>query len=91
MDSLNALFESGRIIDLILAVVAVEVLVLILWTKLRGAMTRLDMISLTLPGVMLMLAIRTALTDGPHTMTAAFLAAAFATHLWDVARRRTAR
>ena len=91
MNALEALFEHGRIIDLILIVVLIEVAVLVLWPRLRGAMTRLDIVSLTLPGVLLMLALRAVLTESPNAMTAAFLAAAFVFHLWDVARRRAAR
>jgi hypothetical protein len=91
VNALEALFEQGRIIDLILIVVVIEVAVLALWSRLRGSMTRLDVISLTVPGVMLMLALRAVLTDSPNAMTAAFLAAAFVFHLWDVARRRAAR
>jgi len=87
----DTLIESGRIIDLILLVIVIEIAVLALWPGLRGTMSRLDILSLTLPGVMLMLALRSALTDSPNAMTAAWLAAAFVTHLWDVARRRAAR
>jgi len=82
------LFESGRVIDLILLVVVLEVLALAAWPRLRGAMRLTDIVSLIAPGVMLMLALRAVMTDAPHTITAALLAAAFACHLWDVARRR---
>ena len=83
-----ALFENGRIIDLILAIVVIELVALSLWPRLRGAMSRLDILTLIAPGVMLLLALRGALSGAPHTITAAILAAAFAFHLWDVARRR---
>ncbi|MGJ3230853.1 MAG: hypothetical protein ACFE0P_03570 [Oceanicaulis sp.] len=88
METLEALFASGRIIDLILVLVAVEAVLLAAVPRLRGSMRLLDVAGLLLPGVMLMLAVRAALTGAPHTMTAAMLAAAFAFHLMDVARRR---
>jgi hypothetical protein len=89
--SLETFFQTGLAIDLILIVVVLEVVVLAVWPRLRGSMTLLDVVSLVAPGVMLMLALRSALTDAPNTMTAVFLTAAFACHLWDVARRRRAR
>ena len=88
MAGLEALFDSGRIIDLVLILVAVEAALLVGLPALRGSMTRLDVAGLLAPGVMLMLAVRAALTGAPHTTTAALLAAAFACHLFDVARRR---
>ena len=90
-DWLLALFESGRIIDVVLVVVVVEVAVLALWPRLRGAMSLFDIAALIAPGVMLMLAVRSALTSAPHMETAALLAAAFVFHLWDIGRRRRSR
>lgn len=88
MAGVEALFASGRIIDLILILVLAEAALLATVPALRGSMTRLDVAGLLLPGVMLMLAVRAALTGAHHTTTAALLAAAFACHLFDVARRR---
>ena len=85
---LEGLFASGRIIDLILLVVLAEALALAVWPRLRGRMRLIDVAGLLLPGVMLMLAVRAALTGAPYTMTAAMLAAAFVFHILDVARRR---
>ena len=82
------LFTSGRVVDLILLVVVVEVIVLAAFPCLRGAMSLADVALLIAPGVMLMLALRAALTGAPHTITAAILAAGFVFHLWDVIRRR---
>jgi hypothetical protein len=87
---LDGLFESGRIVDLILLVVLAELIALALWRRLRGEMSLADLIGLLAPGAMLFLALRAALTDAPHTITAACLAAAFAFHLYDLARRRKA-
>ncbi len=83
-------FQSGRAVDVILIVVVVEVLALAMWPRLRGAMRLADVISLVLPGVMLLLALRGALTGAPEMVTAAVLTAAFVCHLWDVLRRRQA-
>lgn len=91
MPTLEQALQSGLAIDLVLVVVALEVAVLAAWPRLRGSMTLMDVAGLVAPGVMLMLALRSALTDAPYTMTAVFLTAAFAFHLWDVARRRRAR
>ncbi len=88
--SVEVFFSSGLAIDLVLIFVALEVLVLAFIPRLRGSMTLLDVTSLVVPGVFLMLAIRSALTSAPYTMTAVFMTAAFASHLWDVARRRRA-
>jgi len=87
----TAWFETGRVIDLILLVTAVEAALLAFIPKLRGAMSRIDVLGLLAPGVMLMLALRAEMTGAPKTMTAAWLAAAFVFHLADVARRRAAR
>lgn len=85
---LSQLFESGRIIDLILALVAAEFVLLAVWARLRGVMSLWDVAGLIAPGVMLMLAVRSALVEAAHTKTAAMLAAAFVFHLLDLARRR---
>jgi hypothetical protein len=87
-DLVADLFTSGRVVDFILCVVVVEIAVLALFPRLRGAMSLTDVALLIAPGVMLLLALRAALTGAPHTITAAILAAAFVFHLWDVIRRR---
>jgi hypothetical protein len=89
-DVLSVLFESGRIIDLILVLVAAEFVLLAVWTRLRGRMTLWDVAGLIAPGVMLMLAVRAALVDAAYVTTAALLGAAFIFHLLDLARRRRA-
>ncbi len=88
--TLQTLFSSGLAIDLVLVVVVLEFVLLAAIPRLRGSMKILDVASLVLPGVMLMLALKTALTGAPYTMTAVCLTAAFAFHLWDVARRQRA-
>ena len=88
--TLETFFSSGLAIDLVLVCVVLEVLLLGFMPRLRGSLSWMDIASLILPGVMLMLTIRNALTGGPYTMTAVYLTAAFAFHLFDVARRRRA-
>jgi hypothetical protein len=85
---LDTLFASGRIIDLILVLVAVEFVVLALWPRLRGRLSVWDAAALIAPGVCLMLTVKSALVQDPHMKTAALLAAALLFHLLDVARRR---
>lgn len=87
---MTELFRSGQVIDVILLVVVIEVALLMLLSELRGKMKRLDVLSLVLPGVMLMLALRSVLQTSPEIETAALLAAAFVFHLWDISRRRKA-
>ena len=82
------LFASGRIVDLIVALVVVEAAVLIALHRSRrrgpGAAT---VIAMLVPGVFLLLALRAALTAAPWTTIALWLAAALVAHLTDVARR----
>jgi hypothetical protein len=82
-------FASGRAVDLILAVMAVEIGVL-LWRR-RPARTRgalIDLILAFAPGVCLLLALRAALTGAGWLWIALALAASFPFHLADLARRR---
>ncbi len=76
-------------VDLILGVMAMEVVVL-LWRR-RTDLTRDGLIDLVLafaPGVCLLLALRAALTGAGWVWIAAALAASFPFHLADLARRR---
>lgn len=89
---MSEFFASGRVIDLVLVVVVIEVIALSVWPRLRGSMSLVDVASLIAPGVMLMLVIRNEMTQGPYTITAALLAAAFVCHLIDLyCRRQSAR
>ncbi len=81
-------FASGRAIDFILLAMAIEAAVLAYLRLRHGtgpslAETFVNMIS----GAMIMLAVRSALTDAPWTTTATFLVASFAAHLADLAIR----
>ncbi|MFD1303867.1 hypothetical protein ACFQ4G_20075 [Methylobacterium marchantiae] len=79
------LFASGRIIDLILALVALETLGLVAWHVHTGRGAALRPLLCTLvSGAALMLAVRTALTGAPWIATACCLAVSLLAHLGDL-------
>lgn len=83
-----ALFASGRVIDLILVLVVLEALALIGWRRVRGhGLATADVILMLLPGAILMLAIRAALTDAGWPIIGGWLAVALVAHLADLRRR----
>ncbi|MCU0686241.1 MAG: hypothetical protein MUF34_29015 [Polyangiaceae bacterium] len=84
----NEFFASGAPVDIALAVVAVEIVALLLWRRRGGPGLRpLDLLGQLLAGAMLMLALRCALTGADYRWTAAFFGASFPAHLFDLARR----
>ena len=86
--ALDALFASGRVADLILALLAIEATILFVYHRKTGrGIAPMDLIMNNLAGAGLVLALRSALTGGPWTSIAAWLAAAFAAHISDVIRR----
>lgn len=91
------LFATGRIIDLILVLVAVEAVVLLGWGRMSGrgpAPAALAALAAHLAsGASLMLAVRAALTGAGWVWVAACMLAALTAHLVDLyltVRRRTA-
>ncbi len=85
---LQTLIESGRIVDVILLVLAVEVVGLGLWRQLRGHPMRLGvLVAAALPGACLLLALRGALTGAEIWWVALWLAASFPAHLLDLRLR----
>jgi hypothetical protein len=72
------LFSSGRIVDAILALVALEAVLLL---RRRALLLGL------LPGVLLLLALRAALRGAGWPVIALCLAGAFAAHLADLGLR----
>lgn len=85
---MESLFQSGQIIDLLIVLLAAECAVLV-WVARRlriGRPTRFAL-SVVVPGVFLMIAIRFALTDQPWPFVAAALAAAGVAHGIDLAGR----
>ncbi len=81
---MSALFASGHAVDLVLAVLLLEAIVLIV----RG---RATMLIALLPGVFILLGLRAALTQAGWPWVAAALAASFPAHLADLYRRRDER
>ncbi|MBK6689093.1 MAG: hypothetical protein IPG45_31790 [Deltaproteobacteria bacterium] len=85
---MEELFRSGRIIDLSLAFITLEGLLLLF---LRGRTGRglqpADLLGNLLAGAFLMLAVRNVVTGGPWVFTALFLTASLPAHLYDLVRR----
>ena len=77
------LFASGHAIDIVLAVIALEWLVLVGRLRWRG----LDATLCLLPGAMMLLALRAALTGMGWWWIAALLLGSFPLNLADLARR----
>ena len=80
----SGFFASGHAVDLVLAVVAAEFVVLSV--RRRGPM--LDRVLALAPGVCLLLALRGALTGAGWPWVALALAASFPFHIADLSRRR---
>lgn len=80
---MEAFFASGHAVDVVLAVLAIEALLL----KYRGA-GWLDISGALLPAVLMMIALRAALTGAAWPMIAIPLTLAFPVHLYDLRRRK---
>jgi hypothetical protein len=83
---LNGLFAHGRAVDIVLAVVALEMAIGAIVLGRRTA--KLDLLFALAPGFLLLLALRAALTGAGAVWVATFLTASFPIHLIDLARRR---
>ena len=82
------LFASGRLVDLILALVVVEAAALILyWRRFGGGVAPFDLLPNLCAGAFLLLALRAALTGGGWMPASGCLAAAGLAHLADLYRR----
>jgi hypothetical protein len=81
--SIRALFDSGRIVDLIIGVLIAEVMTFII--RRRGSATNAAVAAL--PGICLLLALRASLTGANWTQVAFWLALSFPAHLADLWRR----
>jgi len=80
---------SGRAVDLVLAFVVIEAIVLMAYRKVTGRGLRpLRVVLLLLPGVCLLLALRAALVGGAPLTVAAWLTAALFAHLADLWQRQ---
>jgi hypothetical protein len=82
------LFESGRIVDLVLALVVLEALLLsMLWVRTSRGLPPVPLIVNLAAGAFLLLALRAALTDGGTVAVGGFLLLALPAHLVDLALR----
>ena len=82
-------FASGRIIDFILVLMALEAVLFPAWPGLVGKnrQSRFDPLANLASGAALMLALRSALTGQSWPWTAVFLGVSFASHLADILQR----
>ena len=82
------LFATGRVADLILLCLLVEVVALALLRRRTGRGPALaEVLAIALPGAFLALALRAALTQAAWPWVALALVAAFLAHLTDLVRR----
>jgi hypothetical protein len=82
------LFESGRLVDLILVLTAIEAGCLVVYWRLRGrGIAPLDLLSNLLAGAFLLLALRLALGGAGWELCCGSLAAAGVSHFVDLSRR----
>lgn len=85
---MSALFDNGHIIDLILALMIIEGVVLFLYHKCTGrGIPPCQLIGFLGSGVFLMLAVRAALVDAYWVWVWLPLLGAGLMHLWDLALR----
>jgi hypothetical protein len=87
---LEALFESGRIVTLILVAVALEAAVL-LWLLRRAGRLAFGVAANLAAGACLLMAVRSALAGEPWPSTALWLALSLPAHLLDLGLRLAGR
>jgi hypothetical protein len=82
------LFASGRLVDLILVVVAIEVTLLVIYWRSTGrGVSSSDLLPNLCAGAFLLLALRLSLGSAGWQLCCASLAAAGVAHLVDLKRR----
>ena len=85
---MTELFASGRIVDLILVMVAIEALVLLTYGFRTGlGVSAGSLLINLLAGVFLLLALRSALIGSHWVWTSAWLGAGLFAHIADLAQR----
>ncbi len=85
---MHELFTSGRVVDWVLGVMAIEALVLGAYYRFTGrGVAIFNLLANLASGVCLLLALRAALTGQPWTWVAAALSASLLGHLLDLSRR----
>ena len=86
---MEELIQSGRAVDIVLAVIAVEWLAIVVSAPARGrAGASLSALLALAPGVCLLLALRAALTDSAWYWIPFWVTASFPFHLADLWGRR---
>lgn len=80
---MQAFFESGRAIDLVLLIMLAEGV--FLWFRRRAS--ALDILLALLPGALILLGVRAALTGADWPLIALPLALSWPVHLADIRRR----
>lgn len=78
------LFTSGRIADVVLAIIAMEAIVLLTVAKRRGGVSLVGLIGNLLAGASLVVALKLALTGGHWALIAAALSASLVGHAADL-------
>jgi hypothetical protein len=85
---MDELFQSPHVVDLILAVVVVELAILAwIWRRRRRGISPLALLPNLLAGVFLLLALRCALTGAPWFWLAGCLAASGIANAADIRQR----
>ncbi len=88
MSNLEELILSGRIVDLMLVVISVEVIAVLLYRRLRGGgIAALPLLMNVGAGGSLMVALKFALSGAPWTWLAGSLIASLVFHVTDQALR----
>lgn len=88
MNALEAWIISGRIVDVVLAFIALElVLVAVVRFRTGDGLPITRHLSLILPGLCIFMALRAALMDQGWAPVAGWMLASLAAHLWDVRLR----
>ena len=86
--NMQQFIDSGRIADVIFALIALEIVGFALLQRLTWRAPKLaDLIGTLLSGLFLIAALRSGLTGVDWTVTATFLMAALLSHLFDLWRR----
>lgn len=91
---LTDMIGSGRMIDVILALVVLEAAALLVWRRAKGPPYLRDLAANLVAGAMLLLALRAALTDAGAAAVALWLFLALLAHIADLVQRlyrKTAR
>lgn len=84
---MQLLIESGRIADIILLLIVLEIVALALLSRVMRAPRLPDLLGTLLSGLFLVGALKSCVAGAPWTITAALLLAALAAHMFDLWRR----